>query len=57
MGFVGTDEFLASMAFEVFAEEIAPTFRVSVKALQIRLGELKLVQRDDGSLFSMEGVA
>jgi Zn-dependent peptidase ImmA (M78 family) len=57
MGFVEPDEILASMAIEFVAGEIAPIFRVSVKAMQIRLEELKLVQREDGSLFSMEEVA
>src|SRR5579885_2178452 len=57
MGFVEPDELLASMAIEFVAGEIAPIFRVSAKAMQIRLEELKLVQRDDASLFSMEGVA
>ena len=45
------------MAIEFVAGEIAPMFRVSAKAMQIRLEELKLVQREGGSLFSMEGVA
>ena len=43
MGFVEPDEILASMAIESVAGEIAPIFRVSVKAMQIRLEELKLV--------------
>jgi len=57
MGFVEPDDLLASMAIEFVAGEIAPIFRVSAKAMQIRLEELKLVQREGGSLFSMEGVA
>jgi len=57
MGFVEPGELLASMAIEFVAGEIAPIFRVSAKAMQIRLEELKLLRREDGSLFSMEGVA
>lgn len=57
MGFVEPDDLLASMAIEFVASEIAPTFKVSAKAMQIRLEELKLLHREDGSLFSTEGVA
>ena len=56
-GCAETDELLASTAFELVAGEIAPLFQVSAKAMQIRLEELKLVQREERSLFSMEGVA
>lgn len=57
LGLVEPDELLESMAIEHLAGEIAQIFRVSVKAMQIRLEELRLVQRGERSLFSMEEVA